>query len=84
MALAYVNSRPFLGSTIIGATRMDQLRSNLASLQLPLTADLLAVDAIQRMEHNQRKPISVLPVVNGAGQLQGLLRLHDLVQVGLA
>ena len=51
---------------------------------ITVTADLLAVDAIQRMEHNQRKPISVLPVVNGAGQLQGLLRLHDLVQVGLA
>jgi len=53
MALAYVNSRPFLGSTIIGATRMDQLRSNLASLQLPLTADLLAeIEAIHQRYPN--------------------------------
>ena len=39
----------------------------------------MAVDAIQRMEHNRRKPITVLPVVNAAGELDGLLRLHDLV-----
>jgi aryl-alcohol dehydrogenase-like predicted oxidoreductase len=42
MALAYVNSRPFLGSNIIGATSMAQLGSNLASLQLTLSADVLA------------------------------------------
>jgi arabinose-5-phosphate isomerase len=52
----------------------------------PITVegDLLAVEALQRMEHNRRKPISVLPVVDGAGKLQGLLRLHDLVQAGFA
>jgi arabinose-5-phosphate isomerase len=51
----------------------------------PITveAGLLAVDAIKAMEHNSRKPISVLPVVNASGQLEGLLRLHDLVQAGL-
>ena len=51
---------------------------------ITITADLLAVDAIQRMEHNQRKPISVLPVVDENNSLKGLLRLHDLVQAGLA
>ncbi len=51
---------------------------------ITVTAELMAVDAIQRMEHNRRKPISVLPVVNAAGELDGLLRLHDLVQAGLA
>ena len=51
---------------------------------ITVTAKLMAVDAIQRMEHNRRKPISVLPVVNAAGELDGLLRLHDLVQAGLA
>ncbi len=52
----------------------------------PITVrhDMLAVDAIQRMEHNQRKPISVMPVVNSNGTFEGLLRLHDLVQAGLA
>ena len=44
----------------------------------------LAAEAIQRMEHNRRKPISVLPVVDNEGTMQGLLRLHDLVMAGLA
>jgi len=51
---------------------------------ITVTADLMAVEAIKRMEHNRRKPISVLPVVNASGRLEGLLRLHDLVQAGLA
>ena len=48
------------------------------------TTEVLAVEAIKEMEHNRRKAISVLPVVNEDQQLQGLLRLHDLVQAGLA
>jgi arabinose-5-phosphate isomerase len=52
----------------------------------PITvrAEMLAVEAIQKMEHNRRKPISVMPVVNANGEFEGLLRLHDLVQAGLA
>ncbi len=55
----------------------------------PITVEgnLLAVEALARMEHNRRKPISVLPVVAGAdagGGLLGLLRMHDLVQAGLS
>jgi aryl-alcohol dehydrogenase-like predicted oxidoreductase len=41
MALAYVNSRPFLTSTIIGATRLEQLRDNIASVDIKLAKDLL-------------------------------------------
>jgi len=41
MALAYVNSRPFLTSTIIGAATMQQLRSNIASADLNLPEDVL-------------------------------------------
>ena len=41
MALAYVNSRPFLTSTIIGATTLTQLRSNLASANLKLSPAVL-------------------------------------------
>ena len=41
MALAFVNSRPFLTSTIIGATTMAQLRSNIASHGLRLSRDVL-------------------------------------------
>lgn len=52
----------------------------------PITVEgeVLVVHALERMERNRRKPISVLPVVNSAQQMLGLLRLHDLVQAGLA
>lgn len=41
MALAYVNTRAFLTSNIIGATRMDQLMENLGSAHLKLSDELL-------------------------------------------
>lgn len=41
MALAYVNSRPFLTSNIIGATSMEQLRSNIDSSNIQLDKDVL-------------------------------------------
>lgn len=50
LALAYANSRPFLTSTIIGATTMQQLRSNIASIDVTLSDEVLtAIEAI----HNQ-------------------------------
>jgi arabinose-5-phosphate isomerase len=54
----------------------------------PITVapDTLAVMALELMEQNQRKPVTVLPVIDLANpeprQLLGLLRLHDLVQAG--
>ncbi|WPC73611.1 NADP(H)-dependent aldo-keto reductase [Vibrio porteresiae] len=42
MALAFVNQRPFVGSNIIGATTMDQLKSNIDSLEITLSDELLA------------------------------------------
>lgn len=41
MALAYVNSRTFLTSNIIGATDLDQLQCNLASIELSLSEEIL-------------------------------------------
>lgn len=41
MALAYVNSREFLTSTIIGATTMQQLKSDIDSINLELSKDVL-------------------------------------------
>ncbi|GAA0592722.1 NADP(H)-dependent aldo-keto reductase [Caenispirillum bisanense] len=40
MALAYVTAQPFVTSTIIGATTLDQLRSNLDSADLTLPAEV--------------------------------------------
>ena len=51
----------------------------------PITVggETLAVSAIERMERNRRKAIGVLPVIDSAERMLGLLRLHDLVQAGL-
>jgi aryl-alcohol dehydrogenase-like predicted oxidoreductase len=40
MALAFVNSRPFVTSTIIGATRMEQLKTDIASVEVTITPEL--------------------------------------------
>jgi len=45
MALAFVNSRPFVTSTIIGATTMEQLQSNIHSISIRLTKE--ASDSIE-------------------------------------
>lgn len=53
MALAYVNGRSFVTSNIIGATTMDQLQSNLASMALVLSEDvLLGIEAIHQQHPN--------------------------------
>lgn len=41
MALAYVNSRPFVTSNIIGATSMTQLKENISSIEVDLSDELL-------------------------------------------
>ena len=41
MALAYVNSRSFLTSNIIGATNMEQLKSNINSIEIHLPDEAL-------------------------------------------
>ena len=47
MALAFVNSRPFVTSNIIGATNLDQLAENIASIDITLSDDTLAaIDTI--------------------------------------
>ena len=47
MALAFVNTREFVTSNIIGATRMEQLADNIASIDVELNAEVLAgIEAI--------------------------------------
>ena len=53
MALAYVNSRPFLTSNIVGATTMAQLESNIASHGLRLPAEVIkGIEAIHQAQPN--------------------------------
>ena len=54
MALAYVNSRSFLTSTIIGATTMEQLKTDIASIDLELEEDV--VDAIEAIHEQHPNP----------------------------
>lgn len=42
MALAFVNSRPFVTSNIIGATTIQQLKSNIASVDIHLSQEILS------------------------------------------
>lgn len=49
MALAFVNSRPFIASNLVGATSMEQLRNNIGSIELTLSDDILAeIETIRR------------------------------------
>jgi aryl-alcohol dehydrogenase-like predicted oxidoreductase len=51
MALAFVASRPFTASVIIGATTMGQLATNLGAAELTPSADLLAGIEMIRRRH---------------------------------
>ncbi|WPZ35075.1 NADP(H)-dependent aldo-keto reductase [Thalassobaculum sp. OXR-137] len=53
MALAYVNTRRFMTANIIGATKMDQLEANIASLDVTLSEAVLeAIEDVQRRISN--------------------------------
>ena len=56
MSLAFVNSRPFLTANIIGATTMAQLASNIASIDIKLSPEILnEIDQVNR-EHTYPCP----------------------------
>jgi len=47
MALSFVNSRPFVTSTIIGATSLNQLKENINSIKIKLSDETIkAIDSI--------------------------------------
>jgi aryl-alcohol dehydrogenase-like predicted oxidoreductase len=53
MALAYVNSRHFLTSTIIGSTSMEQLQINISSIEVQLADETLdEIEAIHTQHPN--------------------------------
>lgn len=54
MALAYVNSRPFLTSTIIGATNTEQLKTNIASVNMELSKQV--IKGIEKIHTSQPNP----------------------------
>ena len=49
MAIAFVNGRDFVNSTLIGATNMQQLKSNIDSISLKLPDEIYQeIDSIRR------------------------------------
>lgn len=50
MALAFVRRQPFVASTLLGATTMEQLKTNVESLHLDLSAEVLAeIEAVHQV-----------------------------------
>ncbi len=53
MALAFINQRSFVSSNIIGATTLDQLKENIASMDIHLdTTTLEAIEAVHKANPN--------------------------------
>ena len=53
MALAYVNSRSFLTSNIIGATSLEQLKTNIESINITLSAEILdEIESVHTLHPN--------------------------------
>ena len=54
LAQAFVNSRPFVTSNIIGATNLSQLKENIESIDINLGEDVLK--EIEAIHSNQPNP----------------------------
>ena len=54
LAQAFVNSRPFVTSNIIGATTMDQLKENIDSIKIELTEEI--IEKINLIHNNNPNP----------------------------
>lgn len=53
MALAFVTSRPFVDANIIGATTLEQLKTNIDSAQVTLTEEVLQeIEAVHKKYNN--------------------------------
>lgn len=54
LALAFVNTRPFVTSNIIGATTIDQLKENIESVNVNLTEEI--IEEINEVHSSQPNP----------------------------
>ncbi len=54
LAQAFVNSRPFVTSNIIGATTMDQLKENVESINIDFTDEMM--DRVNEIHNNNPNP----------------------------
>jgi aryl-alcohol dehydrogenase-like predicted oxidoreductase len=54
LALAFVNTRPFVTSNIIGATTMNQLKENIESINIDLNEEIL--EEVNEVHSDQPNP----------------------------
>ena len=54
LAQAFVNSRPFVTSNIIGATTMEQLKENIESIKIELSEEIM--EKINLIHNNNPNP----------------------------
>ncbi len=54
MALAFVNNRPFVSSTLIGATSMQQLKNNINAIELKLSTEIM--EEIEKIRRDHPMP----------------------------
>ena len=53
MALAWINSRPHVASNLIGATKREQLKANIDSVEIELSSDVMsAIEEVHRRYPN--------------------------------
>lgn len=49
-----------------------------------ISPNSFAIEALELMEKNRKKPITILPVIGDNSKFLGILKLHDLIQAGLS
>ena len=50
---------------------------------ITISPNIMAIDALNLMEKNYKKPVNIIPVISPKKEFLGFLRLHDLIQRGL-
>jgi aryl-alcohol dehydrogenase-like predicted oxidoreductase len=74
IALAYVYHRPFVSSTIIGATSINQLEENVMALNIEISDDLM--EAINQIYRSNIDPVrGVFPIIDYSKEYTDYSRL---------
>ena len=60
-----------------------EARDLMTSQPITISSDILAFEALEIMENNHKKPISIMPIIDKNNKFKGILRLHDIIQAGL-
>lgn len=61
----------------------QEMRTLMNTTAKTIEPDVLAYDALKKMEQDQKHPITVLPVVDANKMICGIVKMHDLIQSGV-